>query len=202
MLGLVDHVVVGHRIAVGRDEESGALAGVLPALWSATALLVVATTEALTIIGPTAIGQTETLAAIRRAETAEEILEGRPAQGIFFIEAQVVAARIDTHLDRDDGRLHFFHDVGKTCRALHALRVNGGKHGAAGLLRPQAEISEDRPDTKAGGGGKKNDAMIGKETRHVSGSVVIVLGKPVRALNRTKIWSVTFPHPDSPIKHL
>jgi hypothetical protein len=59
-----------------RDKEAGALAGVLPALWSAPeALLVVATAEALTIIGPAetapTTGQTETLAAIGRAETAE-----------------------------------------------------------------------------------------------------------------------------------
>jgi hypothetical protein len=154
----------------------------LPALWGTPrALLAVPTAEALIAIRPAetavTIRRTETLAAIGRAETAEEILKGRPALRIVFIEAQIVAARIDPHLDRDDGRLHFFDDVSKTYRALHALRINGSKHGAAGRLRPKAKISEDRPRTKAGGGRKKNNAM---PRRHASFPRVQItcLGRP------------------------
>ena len=142
-LGLVDHVIVGHRVAVGRDEEAGALAHreVAPAR---RALLRSAVT-------------------VGRAEAAEEALHRRAGRERRVAALEAVHARaFDLDAHRDHRGFHLLDDVGKADRALRVLRV-GGRRKEAHIGPEHADGSEmrggkDRACADQRGGGEQNEA--------------------------------------------
>src|SRR5262249_4398799 len=106
-------MIVGHRVAVSRDEETRALAhGILTPLRPRSL--------------PVAIGPAKARRGVRLTEATEEILERRAAQGIVFIEHQALA-RIDLDLHRDHRGLYLFNDVSEAYRPLCALCVRIGR---------------------------------------------------------------------------
>ena len=152
LLGLVDHMVVGHRITISRDEESGALThGVLAPLRPRSLPVAVRPTEARCVVGLT--------------EAAEEILERRAAQRIVFVQSKTVATRIHLNFHRNDRGLYLFNDVGEADRPLRVLRVReGGREQCAPRrIRRPGETGEQHAGTEASGGCKENDATLGKE---------------------------------------
>ncbi len=165
MLGLIHHMIVGHRITVSRNEEAGTLAqGVLASLLSRS--LPLAKTRYVRLL----------------AEAPEEILERRTAQRIVVIQRETVAARVHLDLDGDDRRLHLFHDVGEAHRPLGVLRMRRGrrKQCAAGRVWGQGEVREQQPAAQSGNGRKKEDAALGIKAmpripgharRHISDSI-------------------------------
>jgi hypothetical protein len=115
LVGAVDHVVVGHGIAVSRDEEAGALALHDPAA-AATAL--------------------QARDTIRSAEAAEEALHRRARLERRGGIIAVVIARglfLDVDLHRDHRWLHALDDVGESDRTLYLadlvvdLRMGGAR---------------------------------------------------------------------------
>src|SRR6476646_10088056 len=102
LVGAVDHVVVGHGKAVGRDEEAGTLAG-----------------HRTTTAGSAHAGGQ----AIRSAETLEEAFHRRARleRRVIVLVGAVVTLRGllgDVDLDRNHRRLHALDDVGKADRPL------------------------------------------------------------------------------------
>ena len=88
---MIDYVIVGNRVAVGRDQEARALAGDLRAARQAGA-----------------------------AELVEEPVERRPRQERQDVVALIAAGdRVvrQLHAHRDDGGLHLRHKVRETDRA-------------------------------------------------------------------------------------
>src|SRR2546429_313223 len=80
-LGLVDHVVVGHRVAVGRDEEARALPG--------------------GELAPRRAAQARTLARRFLAEAAKEELERRVLAERILVATELGHLRPGIHLDAD-----------------------------------------------------------------------------------------------------
>ncbi len=146
MLGLIHHMIVGHRIAVGRDEEAGTLAQSILASLLSRSLPVAKTSWS-----------------VRLAEAPEEILERRTPQRIVFVQRETVTARVHLDLDGDDRRLDLFHDVGKAHRALGVLRVRirRRKQCAAGRVWGQGEIRKKQSAAQSGNGCNEEDAAFG-----------------------------------------
>src|SRR5260221_11901216 len=93
------------------------------------------------------------------SEAAEEILERPALQRIVFAGGQIVSAGVYLDLDRDDGGLHLFNDVGETGRLLCvlSLRIGRGKQRAAGRMRREAEIRKHYTGAETGHGGEENN---------------------------------------------
>src|SRR5262245_21344521 len=102
-IGLIDDVVVGHGVTVGADKEAGALAG----------------HEALARPAARLLG----IKSLRRAEAAEEAFDVWRERRIA-LEAHHCGAARSLDANRDDSWLHLLDDVGKSHRALNALRVS------------------------------------------------------------------------------
>ena len=123
---MIDHVIVGHRIAVGGDEEAGAFAGDgLMALRHLAALALAA------------------LAAELIAELAEELVHRRARHrrnGVLVVVALLLLHRRrlggsgNLHPHRDDGGFYLGDDIGEAGRMLH------GGIGSARRRRPRRQI--------------------------------------------------------------
>jgi hypothetical protein len=133
-VGAIDDVVIGHRIAVRRNEEARALAG--------------AATRPTGHIRHAAIGH------IRLhvfAEAAEEALE---TAGELTFERRILRALFHLDAHRDHGGLNFFNNVRKPDRALYGLRLlghilrNGGMTGRIGCNEQsrRTEAQDRRPE--------------------------------------------------------
>src|SRR6266478_5030217 len=105
LVGAIHHVVVGHGIAIGRDEETGTLTG---------------HHAAATAAGSTAQARRQ---AIRSAEAAEEALHRRARleRRILLAVRAIVLGELlgDIDLHRDHRRLYALDDVGKADRLLY-----------------------------------------------------------------------------------
>src|ERR1043166_6029469 len=136
-LGLVDHVIVGDRVAVGRDEEARALAhgegG--PRGPARTA----------------GRGTIAMLLAIRGAEAAEEALHRRARrERRVALEAHLARTAVDLDADRNDRGLHLLDNVGEADRPLHALRVSGARKELGLGLREERGRGEKDAGAEAG----------------------------------------------------
>ena len=120
-LGVIDDMVVGHRIAVGGDEEAGALAG-----------------DGLTrhaVAATRAAGAAELLTELL-AELPKELVERRARHGrnVFLVVALLHRRRlrggrgVEFHAHRNHRRLHLGDDVGKADWMLRGSlsRARGG----------------------------------------------------------------------------
>ncbi len=129
-LGVIDHVVVGHRIAVGGDEEAGAFAG--------DGLMALRRLAALALLPLAAL----TLTAELVAELLEELVHrraGHHRNGVLVVVALLLHRRRlggsgNLHPHRDDGGFHLGDDIGEAGRMLH------GRIGSARGRRPRRQI--------------------------------------------------------------
>ena len=152
-LRMIDHVIIGHRIAIGGDEEARALAHAE----------VAATRAALA---------RATILIVRHAEALEEALHrraGRERRVAF--KAHHLRATIDLDAHRDHGGLHLLDNVGKTDRALRGLRISGAckERGVARGNELRAR-DQDAGAERRGGRQQYNTAGRKNRTRLRSGS--------------------------------
>jgi len=168
-LGAIDHVIVGHRISISRDEEARSLCGgELPELLVAKTIAIrlperlslAETSEE--IIEWRAPLLTEKLSALAEA-AAEEIIEWRTALRTILVEPSGISASVHLNFDGDHGGFHLVHDVGKAVRALQHLGIGRGKQVARGF-GGKTEFA----DGKAGkpcDGGKKSHSILRQESK-------------------------------------
>src|SRR5262249_39005414 len=116
-VGLIDHVVIGHGVAIGGDEETGAPAR-REAGWPAARF----------VGGGT----------FRQAEATEETLDLRVRRGRqIALEAHHLGAASGLDADRHDGGLHLVDDIGKSHRALDTLGIGDRGQSWTGRLREE-----------------------------------------------------------------
>src|SRR5260221_3226332 len=77
------------------------------------------------------------------SEAAEEILERRALQRIVFAGGQIVSAGVYLDLDRDDGGLHLFNDVGETRSEEHTSELQSHSDLVCRLLLEKKKIDDD-----------------------------------------------------------
>ena len=146
-LRLIDHVVVGHRIAVGADEEPGALAGHQMLARSAPFLGG----------GP-----------FRQAEATEETLDVRRKRRIALEAHHLWTAR-ELDANGNDGGLHLLDDIGKSHRALGALGIRDRTERRAGL-EENPRTAEQHGHAETGNAGEQNETTRGEGARFRSGN--------------------------------
>src|SRR5262249_23309893 len=148
--GLIDHVVIGHGVAVGSDEEAGALA------------CHEAVARRARFLGG---------GSFRQAEATEETLDLRVRrERQIALEAHHLGAASGLDADRHDGGVHLVDDIGKTPRALGTLGLSD--RGQSWTRRPRGKVptTQQHGHAKAGDASKQNETTRREDARFLSGN--------------------------------
>ena len=133
-LGVIDNVIIGHRIAISGDKEAGALA-------SDGALVVRHSLR-------------HSLPHSGTAELLEEFVESARHLRHCIIVAALTHAGCFRFINfdpyRDHGRLYFFNDIGKSGRSLCAVRMRGRGQGNLTQSIKGRRPSRNRGNNKPG----------------------------------------------------
>ena len=156
--GLVDHVVVGYGIAVGRDEETGALSGDGP----------VAQTTRLGVARAALIVRKD---AVRHSETPKEAFQlGIRRDRRIAVKAHHPGTGIDLDADRNDRGLHLLDQIGEADRALKALGISNVGERWPACHRQNPRTAEQRGHADGADAGEQNKTARGQDARLRSGS--------------------------------
>src|SRR4029079_17049196 len=113
-------VIVGHGVAIGRDEEAGALPGDIASGRRGDGALTARTF--LLLLTALAVRRLSALVAFRDTPAAEETVHRRALRERRVLHAHA-GTGIDLHANRNHRGLHPLHDVGEADRALRGLRL-------------------------------------------------------------------------------
>src|SRR3974390_926412 len=148
VFGLVDHMVIGHRITIGRNKEAGALPG------DETA----------------AVAVRHSFRSVRHAKAPEEVAySGRQVFEALVRQPISLRAAVHANADGDHRRFHLLDDVGKADWCLQLVRLLWQilrDRGWVAVQRIEAGSDHQCDSAQAGDrGGEQCDAARGKHTR-------------------------------------